>query len=172
MAETIAIKDSANKKWLQLQTGMSGLGGACGSEEGSYTRVLETHTTALKGAYLSSTNTEAAKYTGDQAYAVKSISYNSTAKLYMASLKLYVTKAAANVGSMDACALGLGIFPGKNVTIKYVDDTTDHGAIAFGSSNGDAINEDYATEKEAVAALQTADANKAMSILKSVRYEN
>ncbi|MDB5176854.1 MAG: hypothetical protein JWN75_522 [Candidatus Saccharibacteria bacterium] len=166
VAERFVISDQTGKSWLRLETGMGGLGGTCSNEDKSYTNILKTHTTSVKGSYL--VNDTAKDYMVDTAYALSWITYSGTNKNWTMDMELNNSKTAQAVGKVDPCDIGLGVINGKN--IKAGGSAT-AGAVAFKYYKGNDINVTYATEASATAALSAPEAAKAYDILQSARYE-
>lgn len=161
LAEQFTISDNQGKPWLRLQTGMTGIGGACGGDDGSYTKVLKTHTT---GITESSTKTAV--------YAVSFLQYNAgltdTKKFWTVNMALNDSKASQNVGKIGLCDLGINIITGRNAKTP---DASGVGAVGFGYYIGSANADSYASEAEASAALTSDSASKAYAILQSAHYE-
>ena len=128
VTERFVINDDTGKPWLRLQTGMSGVGGACGNEDGSYIKVLKTHTSGVSGKYLVVEGTE--QYYDDTAYAVGLISYNGTSKKWSIDMKLNNSKATHSIGKIDVCDAGFGVLSGRNAKIDTASSSI--GALSFG----------------------------------------
>lgn len=173
VAERVLVSDDSGKQWLKLETGMSGLGGACGgdgSEDGSYVKILQTHTTAITGSYLVGTYTGASSRESDTAYAVGSLSYNGTAKNWTVDMELNNAKVVENVGKISPCSDAFYyILKGKNAA--WSSSSKEPGAVVFKYNTGSSKTETYATEADASAVLQSANGKKAYAILQSAHYE-
>jgi len=168
VAERISVNDETGHAWLSLQTGMSGLGGACGSDDdGSYAKILQTHTTAVKGSYL--VNEAAKNYVSDTVYAVSWIAYNGTAKSWSASMALSNSNATQNVGKVDSCDVMFNYLNGKNAA--WSSSVSEPGAMEFRYNINSNTEEAYNTEAEAAAFLSSSNAKKAYAVLQSVSYK-
>lgn len=171
VAERVIISDDSGKQWLKLQTGMSGLGGACGGDDdGSYSKVLRTHTTAVTGSYLVGSYEGASDKVADTAYAVNLLDYSGTAKNWIIRMELNNAKAVQNVGKIDACAATFySILNGKNAA--WNSSSKEPGSVVFSYNTGSATIEKYPTEAAATAVLQSANGKKAYAILQSAYYQ-
>ena len=167
IAEHVVVSDEAGQAWLLLQTGMSGLGGACGNEDNSYTKILQTHTTAVTGNYLVSEATQ--DFMTDTAYAVSWVTYNGTSKQWTADMELNNTKIVQGIGKIDPCAMGVGVINGKNAL--WSSAATSPGALEFKYYTGADTDATYGTETAAAAVLNSASAKKAYAILQSAYYK-
>ncbi|GEM_PF-2409061 len=149
--ERFVISDASGRAWLKLDTGMTGVGGACGNDDNSRVKILKTHSTAI-----------------DTAYAAGWAAYNGTAKNWTINMQLTTAEAAQKIGELDPCDVGLGILNGKNAK---ADGIPSPGALAFryAMSVGDAPT--YTSEAAASEALSSADAVKAYDILQSAHYK-
>lgn len=168
IAERIVVSDQDGKPWLKLETGLTGVGGACGNDDGSYVKILRTHTTNIQGDYL--VGEASAPYADNVAYAVGWAVYSGTNKSWAVDMELSTAKATHSVAKIDACDTGLGIINGKNAKI---DPSLDgKGALTFKYYLGSgATSPVYASEAEASAALMSPGAMQAYDILKSAHYE-
>lgn len=171
VGEAVTVSDESGKKWLQLTTGMGGVGGACGSTKGSFTKILKTYTTKINGTYLIRPGAE--EYITPTVHAVSAVSYDEYTKAWMPILQLNTSKASAKVGKMDICDLGIAVFPGKNTDVKWDDGSHSSGSIAFGLYADDTHTTlEYKSEAEATAFLDTKSAQKAYVLLRSAHYSN
>lgn len=167
IAERVVVSDDTGTPWLSLQTGMGGIGGTCGADDGSYSKILETHTTGIHGSYL--VNESAKDYMVDMASAIRWISYDATAKHWTGSMELNDSTASQSVGKVGPCDIGIGVINGKNAK---AEGSNQPGAVEFSYYTGKNANPTtYATEAEASAALSTTAAMKAYAILTSARYQ-
>jgi hypothetical protein len=161
-SEEVAISDQTGKKWLNLQAGLTGVGGTCGEEPGSLTKILKTYTTKVQGSYLVS---EASKeYVQSTAYAVSFISFNG--EKWSQTFELNNSKTVTKPGTIGMCDTGLAVINGKNADSGLGDGK--HGAFSFTNHFSD---DTYDTEATATAASETPEATKAYEILRSVHYE-
>ena len=168
-AERVVVTDHEGKDWLKLDTGIGGVGGACGDTEGSYTKVLKTYTTKISGSYLVS---DASKdYVEPTIYAIATVNYDKNSNKWTTDMELNHSKKTTTVGKIDPCDVGIAVFDGKNVDIDWGDGTHGSGAVSFGAALPDGSGTKYASESEAVASLETAGSKKAFEILRSARYE-
>jgi hypothetical protein len=166
VSEIITISDADGKTWLRLQAGLDGIGGTCGNDDNSYSKILKTHTTDITGAYLVSDATK--DYVVDTVYAINWITYSGANKNWTIDMELNNSKAAPTVGKIDVCDLGLGVFAGKNIKLA---DSHGAGATSFKYYSNNSTDSTYATEAAAAAALETPEAKKAYAILQSAHYE-
>lgn len=168
VAEKIFVQNEAGKSLLELQTGMSGIGGTCGSnDDGSYVKIVQTHTTAVTGSYL--VDKVAEKYVSTTAYAVSSLSYDGTTKDWTVSMDLNSNKSVQTVGKIDPCDVGLGVLNGKHAA--WSSSTTEPGGVVFEQYNEGNTMPRYGSEAEAMAVLNSSDGKKAYAVLQSARYE-
>lgn len=166
MMEQVVVSDQTGAPWLRLETGMGGLGGMCANDDGSYSKILKTHTTSIQGAYL--VNEVAKDYVTDTAYALGWIVYSGTNKNWTIDMELNNSKTAQTIGKVDPCDIGMGVLNGKNAKASGSDTA---GGVAFTYFTGKDTEQTYPTEAAASAALATAEAVKAYDILQSARYE-
>jgi len=163
--DDIIISDSTGKSWLKLTSGLTGLGGTCGEELGSYAKIVKTHTTNLTGY----TVTEPTKdYNVATAYVVNEISYNGKNTQWSTNMFISTSKAAMTIGNIGICDIGIPAIAGKNAATGLPDNG--HGALTFGLYYGENGNYTYKTEADAAAALSSDAANKAFAILQSAHY--
>lgn len=166
MTESVRIADEKGQSWLHLQTGLTGVGGACGNDDNSYTKVFSTHSTAIEGSYLVTEGT--AQWNSDTVYAASWMTYSGTLKNWTIRMELNTAKAVQSIAKIDPCDVGLGVINGKNAKAESMSSP---GPFVFKYDAGANTNKTYANEAEATAALSTADAKKAFAILQSTRYE-
>lgn len=167
ISERFVVADESGKPWLRLETGLSGVGGSCGNEDGSYAKILKTHTSGIAGSYLVNAGSE--QFSDPAAYAVGMITYNGTSKKWTMSMNLNTSKATHAIAKIDVCEVGLAVLNGKNA--KFDPSVDSVGAVTFGYYHGSKDDPTYATEAEAAAALSSAGATKAYDILQSARYQ-
>jgi hypothetical protein len=168
VAEKMYVADETGKKWLMLETGLSGVGGACGNNDGSYTKVEKTHTTTIA---QTNTTADAKKYSADSVYAVGWITYSGTDKNWKVDMGLRGSKAATEIAKIDPCDLGLGVVGGKHASGVAGSDVA--GPLLFNDYAGEGADSmpTYKTEAEATAFLASSNAGKAFDILQSAHYE-
>ena len=166
MVESIRVSDEKGQAWLHLETGLTGVGGACGNDDNSYTKVLSTHSTAIGGSYL--VNEGTSQWNSNEAYVASWATYSGTRKNWTIDMELNTAKAVQSIGKIDPCDVGLGIVNGKNAKAEGMSSP---GPFVFKYDVGSNTNKTYATESEAAAALAADGATKAFAVLQSARYE-
>lgn len=173
VAERVVISDDSGKQWLRLRTGMSGLGGACGDDgksDGSYSKVLQTHTTAVTGSYLVSAYEGASNMESDTAYAVSRLDYSGIAKTWTIKMELNHAKASQTIATIGPCdATFYNILNGKNAA--WSTTSKEPGSVIFNYYTGSDTAEKYSTEAAAAAIIQSANGKKAYAILQSAHYQ-
>ncbi len=166
LEERFIISDDNAKSWLRLETGMSGLGGACGNEDGSFVKILKTHTSDIAGKYL--VNEGAEQYNDPAAYAVGLIRYDATEKKWSTDMTLNTSKPTHAIGKIDTCDVGLAVVNGKNA--KLDPEYGSIGALSFRYYPGESYPV-YTSESDASSALNAENASKAYAILQSAHYK-
>jgi hypothetical protein len=170
-AEQIAISDDSGKQWLELQTGLTGVGGACG-DGGSTIEITKSNPTKVTNVTVS----DAGKaYYGTTQYAISYItspSSGGTINDWSINMELNGALSDTKTGKLDSlCDIGLPIFEGRNADDGLNDGK--HGYIEF-SNTFDGDNKSYrgfSSEAETRAFLAQPDATKAYAILQSAHYE-
>ncbi len=166
--ERFIVSDTSGKPWLKLDTGMGSVGGACGNEDGSFAKVIRTHTTGVSGNYLVNEGTE--QYVGGTAYAVSLARYDAAAKNWSVDMLLNLAKATQTVGKIDVCDVGIGILSGKNA--KADPSFEGYGALSFRYyANDNAQGLTYESEAKAMAVLDSKEATQAFAVLQSAHYK-
>ncbi len=167
--DRLQIVDEHGTVALVLQSGISGLGGACVEKDQRELTVLSKDKTNL----VAPVNAEQTEYLQNDVYVVKSIS-KADSDNYIAAMYLTQSKKQIENATMLECSFGMAeMLTGKNVSIPH---TEFHGVYMFniGASTFDTeapMSTVYASKQEAESSLNTPIMKEAHDVLGSAHYK-